>query len=200
MDRLSAIIASVMVVVGVGAGGTMWYLTKSPNECVGGGNVAGEALIGGPFELTNQFNERVTEQDVITGPSLVYFGFTYCPDVCPFDMERNVATVDLLAEEGLSVRPVFVTVDPERDDVQSLLYYSEAMHPDMIALTGSPDEIRSAADAYRAYYKKNGEGEDYLIDHSTFTYLMDETGFLGFFRRNLLPEEMADQVACLTGA
>jgi len=200
MDRLSAVLASVIVVIGVGAGAGLWYLTKPPHQCTGGGNVAGDAQIGGPFELTNQFNERVTDADVLVDPALVYFGFTFCPDVCPFDVARNVSAVDILDERGINVTPVFITVDPERDDVESLLFYAEAMHPKMVALTGTPEEIKSVADAYRAFYQKNGEGEDYLVDHSTFTYLMDSTGFLGFFRRDMSPTDMADAVACITGS
>ncbi|MEM0977340.1 MAG: SCO family protein [Pseudomonadota bacterium] len=196
MDRISAIAATAVVMIGLAAGGYLWFSASSENMC-SPGQVAGEALIGGPFTLTDQTGARVTEADVFTEPSLVYFGYTFCPDVCPFDVSRNVEVIELLEERGVLATPVFVTIDPERDTVENLLYYSEAMHPKMIALTGSLEDIKSAADAYRVIFQKNGEGEDYLVDHSTFTYLMDENGFQGFFRRTMSVEEIADQVQCI---
>ena len=199
MDRISAIIAGVVLTIGLGAGGYLWYLAAPENTC-SVGSVAGGAEIGGPFSLIDQNGDRVTDTDVITEPSLVYFGYTFCPDVCPFDVTRNVEAVDLLAEKGISATPIFITVDPERDIYEDLWFYAEAMHPKMIALTGTPEDIKAAADQYRAVYAKNGEGEDYLVDHSTFTYLMDPDGFQGFFRRNLYAEEIADQVACIAGS
>ncbi|MEO0342575.1 MAG: SCO family protein [Pseudomonadota bacterium] len=199
MDRISAIAAGVVVALGLGAGGYLWVTNSAPGSCDGsGGRVAGEALIGGPFELTDHTGQRVTDEDIITEPSLVYFGYTFCPDVCPFDVSRNADAIDALALRGISATPVFVTIDPARDDVEQLSWYVEAMHPKMIGLTGTDEEIKAAADQYRAYYAKNGEGEYYLVDHSTLTYLMDDTGFVGFFRRNLSAEDIADQVACLT--
>ncbi|MEM9715128.1 MAG: SCO family protein [Pseudomonadota bacterium] len=201
MDRLSAIIASAVVAVGLGAGASIWLMMPGDNQC-SAGQVAGDALIGGPFELTNQFGERVTDQEVITEPSLVYFGYIFCPDVCPFDVARNAEAIDILAERGISATPVFITIDPERDTVEEMNHYAAAMHERMIALTGTEEEIASAASAYRAVYQRR-ETDDpdfYLVDHSTFTYFMDPDGFQGFFRRTMTAEEIADEVECITGA
>lgn len=197
MDRLSAIIAACVLAIGVGAGGSLWLMTRSENICAGG-NIAG-ADIGGAFALIDQTGQPVTDTDVITGPSLVYFGYTYCPDVCPFDVARNVEAVTLLEAEGELVTPIFVTVDPARDTVDALADYAEAMHPRMIALTGSDADIKAAADKYRVVYQKAGEGDqDYLVDHTTFSYLVGPEGFIGFFRRDMTAKQMADEISCLT--
>jgi protein SCO1/2 len=167
------------------------------------GQVAGAAEIGGPFTLVNGDGRTVTDKDVITGPSLVYFGYTYCPDVCPLDNARNAEAIDLLTERGYDVTPVFISVDPERDTPEVVGEFAGYMHPKMIGLTGSPEQVRAASQAYRTYYKKQ-DGDDpeyYLVDHSTFTYLVTpEDGFLEFFRREATPGQMADTVACFIDA
>ena len=179
--------------------GTWLYTSLAVGNDCGGNSVAGgSTAIGGPFELVNSAGETVTETDVIDGPSLVYFGYTFCPDVCPFDVARNALAVDILEEQGHDVTPVFISIDPERDTPEILADYEEAMHPRMIALTGSADQVKAASQAYKTYYAKgSGEGEFYLMDHSTFTYLMfPERGLAGYFGRDVSPEEMAEQTAC----
>lgn len=165
------------------------------------GQVAGGS-IGGPFTLVNTEGQTVTEAEVLTKPSLVYFGYTFCPDVCPFDMARNVEAVDILASRGIEVTPVFISIDPERDTPEVLADYAENMHPDLIALTGSAEQVRVASLAYKTFYAKQpSEDEFYLVDHSTFTYLMlPDTGFVDFFRRDITSEAMADSVACFIAA
>lgn len=191
--------AAVVAICALVAGPLVWSAMQD-DDC--GSSVAG-ADIGGPFTLVIGTGEEVTEADVITGPTLVYFGYSYCPDVCPFDNARNAAAVDLLAERGLEVRPVFITVDPGRDTPEVMAEYTGYMHPDMLGLTGTPEQVAGAAAAYRVYYKV-GEAEDgsddYPVDHSTFTYLMDPGGLIDFFRRDVTPEDMADRVACHVGA
>lgn len=158
--------------------------------------------IGGPFTLVSETGETVTETDVITEPTLVYFGYTYCPDVCPLDVSRNAEAIDVLAEQGVSATPVFITIDPERDTTEVVAEFTDIMHPKMIGLTGSASQIKAASQAYRTFYKKqpNG-GDDYLVDHSTFTYLvLPEAGFVDFFRRDATPDQMAETVACYAKA
>ncbi|MEW9920504.1 SCO family protein [Marimonas sp. MJW-29] len=160
------------------------------------GTVAGD--IGGPFELVNAAGETVTDKDVITGPSLLYFGYTYCPDVCPLDVDRNASAVEILEERGQMVTPVFISVDPARDTPEVVGEFAEVMHPRMIGLTGSPEQIKAASTAYRTYYKAQPvvDGE-YLVDHSTFSYLvLPEIGFVDYFRREVSPQQMADQIGC----
>ncbi|WP_295078175.1 SCO family protein [Tabrizicola sp.] len=158
--------------------------------------------IGGPFTLVNTSGQTVTDTEVLTKPSLVYFGYTFCPDVCPLDMARNVEAVDLLEEQGLDVSPVFISIDPERDTPDVLKDYASNMHPRLIALTGTADQVKAAAQAYKTVYKKRETGDEfYLMDHMTFTYLMlPGEGFVDFFRREITSEKMAESVACFVQA
>ena len=156
----------------------------------------GQSSIGGSFELIDHNGVSVTEKDIINGLTLIYFGYTYCPDICPLDTQRNLTTVDILDEYGIDVTPVFITIDPERDTVKTLNDYVETSHEKLIGLTGSLEQVQKASKAYRTFFRKNGDGEDYLIDHSTFSYLMDENGFLDFFRRDLEPEDVAKNILC----
>ncbi len=165
------------------------------------GSVAG-GDIGGPFTLVSGEGVEVTEKDVITEPSLVYFGYTYCPDVCPLDAARNAEAVDLLDGLGVAATPLFISVDPERDTPEVVAEFADVMHPKMIGLTGSPAQVKAASQAYRTFYKKQpGGGDDYLVDHSTFTYLvLPEQGFVDFFRRDATPDQIAETVACYANA
>ena len=195
---------AILAVVGVAAvlGGT-WYATQSGADrfadCRASNVAGGTGAIGGPFELVNAKGETVTDTDVITEPSLLYFGFTYCPDVCPLDTSRNAEAVDLLTERGYSTTPVFISIDPERDTPEVVGDFAYNLHEKMIGLTGSPAQVKAASQAYRTYYKKQ-ESDDpdyYLVDHTTMTYLvLPEYGFVEFFRRDMSPEAMADAVAC----
>lgn len=191
-------IAGAAVVAAVAVLGATWYLGR-PNDDVSqcSASSAG-ADIGGPFELVNHLGEDVTQDDVFTKPSILYFGYTFCPDVCPFDVARNAEAVDLLAEMGHDVNPVFITIDPERDTVEAMSDYASNMHEKMIALTGTTEQVAAASKAYKTYYKKQDDGTDeYLVDHSTFSYLVfPETGFVEFFRRDVSAEQMADRVSC----
>lgn len=158
----------------------------------------GAGAIGGPFTLVDETGATVTEKDVITKPSLVYFGYTFCPDVCPLDNARNAEAVSILEDRGLEVTPVFISVDPKRDTPEVMAEFTDQMHPRMIGLTGSPEQVKAASQAYKTYYRaQNPDEEYYLVDHSTFTYLVfPEQGFVEFFRRDITAEQMADQVAC----
>ena len=164
-------------------------------------SVAGGA-IGGPFELVDETGEIVTDTDVITEPTLIYFGYTFCPDVCPLDNLRNAQAVDILDEEGIDVTPVFISIDPERDTVEVVRDYTDNFHDRMIGLTGSAEQVRGASQAYRTYYsKQESEDEYYLVDHTTMSYLVfPELGFQEFYRRDVTPEKMAESVSCFVGA
>lgn len=169
-------------------------------ECRGGAVGGGD--IGGAFTLLDKTGKAVTDKEVLAGPSLVYFGYTFCPDVCPMDMARNAEAVDLLAEKGLSVTPVFISIDPDRDTPQVVGEFAANLHPKAVGLTGSAEQIKAASQAYKTYYRKQ-DGDDpefYMMDHSTFTYLMLPGGKFGdFFRRDDTAEAMADRVACFLG-
>ena len=201
MTRLYAGLAAAAV-AGLLAG-TAWVAffrgSEDPSaECRSSAGAGGAGAIGGPFTLLDKTGATVTDKDVITKPSLVYFGYTFCPDVCPLDNARNVEVVDILAEMGHEVTPVFMSIDPGRDTPEVVGEFAEIMHPRMVGLTGSPEQVAAASRAYRTYYKAQDKKDDYyLVDHSTFTYLvLPEIGFVEFFRREQLPEEMARQIAC----
>lgn len=201
MTRLYAILAAVCVASLLGAG---WFLTRTEDsgdglaQCRSSQIAGGADTIGGPFELLNAKGETVTDKEVITEPSIVYFGYTFCPDVCPMDAARNADAVDALAERGYSVTPVFISIDPDRDTPEVVGDYAENMHEKMIGLTGSAAQVKAASQAYKTYYKKNEGDEDYyLVDHSTFSYLvLPERGFVEFFRRDESAEQLADKTAC----
>lgn len=169
-------------------------------ECRQGQIAGGD--IGGPFALVDTNGRTVTDTDVITKPTLVYFGYTFCPDVCPLDMARNVDAVDKLDAQGIDVTPVFITIDPERDTSGALADYASNMHPKLVALTGSADQVQAASKAYKTFYKKRDtDDEFYMMDHSTFTYLMlPGEGFVDFFRREITSDQMAESVACFVQA
>ncbi|WP_172839561.1 SCO family protein [Sulfitobacter alexandrii] len=198
MKRTMALGAAAVAVVFLGA--TFWLTTRSTGadrfaQCRSS-TVAGD--IGGPFELVNADGETVTDQDVITEPALIYFGYTFCPDVCPLDVDRNAQAVEILEERGTTVTPVFISIDPARDTPEVVGDFAEAMHPRMIGLTGSESQVKQASQAYRTYYKAHPPQDgEYLVDHSTFSYLvMPEDGFVDYFRREVTPEEMADKLQC----
>jgi len=205
MSRLYALTAGALAVALLGAIAAFVYMGRDddPYAACRQGQIAGSGDVGGPFTLVNGAGETVTNEDVITKPSLLYFGYTFCPDVCPLDVSRNAAAIDVLAERGYDVQPVFISIDPERDTPEVVGEFAEVMHPEMIGLTGSPEQVKTASQAYRTYYRKqeSDDPEYYLVDHSTFSYLvMPEDGFVDFFRRELTPEQMADRVACFLDA
>jgi protein SCO1 len=203
MTRLYAALAALIAVLGLGFMGWKAFLDRPDDafaQCRQGQVAGGD--IGGPFTLVNTAGQTVTDAEVLAEPALVYFGYTFCPDVCPFDMARNVEAVDLLAARGLKVTPVFISIDPERDTPEALADYALNMHPDLVALTGTEAQVKAASQAYKTFYRKQeSEDEFYLVDHSTFTYLMlPGTGFVDFFRREITSAEMADSVACFLEA
>ena len=203
MTRHFAVAAVAVVAAGLGLTG--WKIVSDrladPYAACRGGQVGGGA-IGGPVTPVDQTGRSVTDREVITRPSLVYFGYTFCPDVCPLDNQRNAEAVDILEERGFAVTPVFISVDPARDTPDVLAQFAENLHPAMIALTGSEEQVRAASQAYRVYSRiQDPDEEFYLVDHSTFTYLVaPESGFLEFFKRDATPDQMADRVACFLQA
>ncbi|MFA7432398.1 MAG: SCO family protein [Gemmobacter sp.] len=205
MTKLYAGSAAAAVIALVAA--TAWFVfMRAPDDpfaqCRGSTVAGGVAEIGGPFTLVDHTGATVTDRDVITRPTLVYFGYTFCPDVCPLDVARNAEAVDILDEMGYETVPVFISVDPARDTPEVLEGYAGLMHPRMIGLTGTPDQIRAAANAYKAYYNaQTGDDDYYLVDHTTFTYLVfPETGFAEFFRRDETSDQIAERVACFIDA
>ena len=204
MTRIYAIAAAAGIAAILGASaGYIWFGGAGADKYADcrDSQVAGGA-IGGPFTLLDQTGATVTDKDVLKGPSLVYFGYTFCPDVCPLDAQRNADAVDTLAQKGLDVTPVFITIDPARDTPQVLADWTSAISPRMIGLTGSAEQVKAASIAYKTYYKQQpANDENYLMDHSIYTYLMlPDVGFAEFFGRDITAENLADRVGCFLNA
>ena len=155
--------------------------------------------IGGPFTLVNHDGETVTDQDYSGRFMLVYFGFTYCPDVCPTSLTAIAEALDMLGKHAGKIAPLFVTVDPERDTPEQMKMYVEHFHPNLVVLTGTLDQIDKVARGYRVYYakvtEKDGGADDYLMDHTAITYLMGPDGeFRAFFSHDSTAEEIAKRI------
>lgn len=164
---------------------------------------SGTARIGGPFSLVDDAGNPVTDEDFRGRYMLVYFGFTYCPDVCPTSLNRNMQALDLLGEaQAKKVQPILISVDPERDTPAHLKEYVGHFSPDMRGLTGTPEQVAAVAKAYAVYYAKvpGDDPANYLVDHTSITYLMGPDGkFVQHFRHDLPPDEMAEQLRKLLG-
>ena len=208
MTRLLAIAAGLAVIAGLGITYAPIMMKGEDDQfaqCRASNVAGGAAQIGGAFTLVSETGETVTDTEVIDQPSLIYFGYTFCPDVCPLDGARNAAAVDLLEDRGAMVKPVFISIDPKRDTPEVMAEYTDYLHPRMLGLTGSEEQVRAASKAYRTFFQAHqpteGEEDFYLVDHSTMTYLtLPEHGFVEFFRRDVTAEQMADRVQCFLDA
>lgn len=162
--------------------------------------------IGGPFALTDQDGKAVTDKDFLGKYMVVYFGYTYCPDVCPTSLSAIGRAMDILdakaPDKAKRILPVFVTVDPERDTPALMKSYVKNFHPRLTGLTGTVDQTAAAAKAYRVYYakvvEKGADPANYLMDHSSITYVMGPDGkFVTHFGHGTTPEAMAEKLAQL---
>jgi protein SCO1 len=172
------------------------YVTSTPQAPA---SAAGEALIGGPFSLTDQNGDRRSDKDFAGRYALVYFGYSFCPDVCPTDLAAMSAglaqfeTAD--ATKGARVQPIFITIDPQRDTVAALKEFAPSFHPRLWALTGSNTEIEAAKKSYKVFAQKNTEStdpENYLMDHTAMFYLIGPNGkYVAHLKGGQKPEAIA---------
>jgi len=175
-----------------------WIANGDMSAGTGSGGIHTEANIGGPFELVDHHGRPVTDKTYRGQYLLVYFGYGYCPDVCPTELANIANALDILGAKADKVAPLFITVDPERDTVEFLADYVASFHPRLIGLTGTPDHIAAVAKSYKVYYAKSRKsaGNDYLMDHTSFVYLMDPDGkFLTMFRGQTDPKAIAETIA-----
>lgn len=194
---LRLLLASALGLV-LAAGIAYWQVSQERAARVAiGGDTGGPAAarninIGGPFELVSHTGETVTDAAFAGEYLLVYFGFTFCPDVCPAELATMARAVDLLEPEvAEQVRPLFITIDPERDTPEAMAEYVDLFHPRMVGLTGSTEQVSKAAREYRVFYQKV-EDDDfnyYLMDHSSFVYLTGPDGT----NRAVLPPRTSPQ-------
>lgn len=201
------LIAALVVSLALLVAGGLWLTLRPAGDrfagCRQGVIVDGTAALGGPFRLTDETGAPVTDAEVFARPGLLYFGYTFCPDICPADNARNAVATDILRERGYDIRPVMITVDPKRDTPEVLRDFTDAMHPDMLGLTGTPEEIAAVNRLWRNYYRSQDDGSDpyYLVDHMTNTFLvLPGAGTVEFFGRDVTPEAMADRAACFLDA
>ena len=174
----------------------------SPTELIEG-LLSGRAPVGGPFELTDQTGHRRTDADFRGKLVVLYFGYTYCPDVCPTELQSISLALDKLGAAAEAVQPLFITVDPERDTPARLADFVSSFHPRLIGLTGSLADIRKTAIAYRTFFVKNSTSTpgDYSVDHTGFIYLVGKDGrYLGFLPPGSTPDAIADAIRVRLGA
>ena len=152
----------------------------------------GAAAIGGPFKLTDQNGKSRSDADFRGEYTLVFFGYTNCPDVCPTTLQTLTDAMADLGPKAEKVTPVFITVDPERDTAKALKDYAANFTPRLVMLTGSPADIAAVAKEYRVYYAKAGEGPNYAMDHTALIYLM---GPDGTYVTHYAPQATADDIA-----
>jgi protein SCO1/2 len=184
LSRLPVIVSIVCLVAAALVGGLAWKITHdrpmgARSEAGVSGTVIshGQADVGGPFQLVDQ-NGRGVDQHILDGKwSVVFFGYTYCPDVCPTTLQTLAGVKQALGPEGEALQVVFVTVDPARDTPAAMKAYLDSVGlKGAIGLSGTPEQIAGAAAAYKIFYARKGEGADYLMDHSTLSYLMGPDG------------------------
>ena len=209
MPRLEAALRGwrgpLLAAVVLAAAATAWLLLRSETSA---GNRAdgarlmselmtGKGPVGGPFKLTDPEGRQWSLSDFQGKLVLLYFGFTYCPDVCPTDLAAIGQLVRSLGPDGDQLQPVFVTLDPQRDTPTVLRAYAPSFHPRIISLTGSEEEIRRVATAYKVYFEKvRPPGTStYFIDHTAYTFLLGrDGGFITLFPPGTPPERMAVMV------
>src|SRR5215468_9250398 len=155
--------------------------------------VATPAAIGGPFQLTDQSGQPVTENNLKGRPSLIFFGFTHCPDVCPTSLFEISEVLRAMGKDAGKVNAFFVSVDPERDTQGAMKDYLSSFDPHLKGLTGDPEQVSKVLSAYRVYAKKVPlKDGDYTMDHTALIYLMDRDGhFVAPFNLKRSPEEAA---------
>ncbi len=191
--RLVVILCCIAAAIGLG----ILVYVKGPAPKAPATASDGALQIGGDFQLVDQDGKPV-DQRLLKGKwSAVFFGFTYCPDVCPTTLQTLGTAVDQLGPKAKDLQIIFISVDPERDTAPKLKAYlaSPGFPKGIIGLTGTQDQVKAAAKAYRAYFEKDGEGDAYLVNHTSLIYLMNPEGqFSRVLAYGLTPDENARQI------
>lgn len=194
----SNIIIKVVIGTGLLVSVLSLYLllsVRQPQKPIAGqGEIQNMAQIGGDFRLTDQEGTEFSSESLKGNFSLIYFGFTYCPDICPTSLHKISEVMSTLDKYKIPVKPVFITIDPKRDTPALLKEYLKHFHPRYIALTGTDEQIKDVTEKFKVFYAKvEGDDNSYMIDHSSFVYLMDEEGrYVKHFYLNTPPQEIVD--------
>jgi len=186
----------------LGTAAALWWLGAptggSPGRAALGSNFLPAPLPAPNFVLTSQSGDRVSPRDFPGKILVVFFGYTSCPDVCPLTLTHLTRAFGLMGEDGKSIQVLLITVDPRRDTPERLRSYLANFHPSFLGLTGSEDEIRSVASAFGASFSRAGEGEDYTVDHTARSFVIDREGKIVLtFPVSSTPEEMAKDLTRL---
>lgn len=193
MSPRTAFLAGALVFL-VGAAGlaTAVFQLKS----AGGQTASQTSTVGGPFRLVDQDGKTVTEADLKGRPTLVFFGFTHCPDVCPTALYEITQALNEMGPDAENAQALFVTVDPERDTPEAMKSYLSSFSPRIRGLSGSPEAVAQMVKAYRAYAKKQpAKDGEYTVDHTAVVYLMDKNGaFVAPLNLKREPKEVAAQI------
>lgn len=196
----------VVLIVALAAGFWLWQAgngvaARGEAGQSGQSSGTGKVAIGGPFSMTDQTGKHVTQADYAGKYMLIYFGFTFCPDVCPTELQVISGALSALGEDAAKVQPIFITVDPDRDTPEVMARYVKQFDPRLIGLSGTAAETAAIAKEYRVYYEKVKDPDssgDYSMDHSSIVYLMGpDGGFLTFFPPGTSPEKMAEKIKSL---
>lgn len=192
MDRTTrplAVIAAFAASLAVGLLVTLWLLG-------GFGGVTAPAAIGGPFQLTDQSGQTVTDKNLQGKPTIIFFGFTHCPDICPTALFEMSEVLRAMGPDAAKMNAYFVSVDPDRDTAKAMKDYLSSFDPNLKGLTGTPEQIAKVISAYRVYAKKIPlKDGDYTMDHTALIYLMDRNGkFVRPFDLKRTPEEAAAEL------
>jgi len=184
-----------LLLVAALAGGVLWHESE---KVPGLGRVVstGQADIGGPFQLTDQSGKRVTDKDFRGRYMLIYFGYSFCPDVCPTTLAVMAQALEKMGDRSRRIAPILITIDPERDTPKVLEDYVKAFGPTFVGLTGNAAEIKGVEKKYRVYaVKKPLEGGNYGMDHSSVIYLMGPDGKLvSFYDEAISPDDLAKEL------
>jgi protein SCO1/2 len=184
---------ALLAVIAIGWA-VMWQQGRLPGAAQGGVSIPGSVQVGGPFTLQGADGKAVSDASFRGRWMLVYFGYTFCPDVCPTELQAVAASLDQLGPLAAKVAPLFITIDPGRDTPTAIGQYTKLFDDRLIGLTGSDKQIADVARAYRVYYARaEAKGStDYLMDHSSFLYLMGPDGSLRYlFKPGMSGAEMA---------
>ena len=192
MLRNRQVLLPYLLLVAAVIGGVLWYESE---KVPGLGRVVstGQADVGGPFQLTDQHGKPVSDQAFRGRYMLIYFGYSFCPDVCPTTLAVMAQALEKLGGKSSQVVPVFITIDPERDTPKVLDEYMKSFAPPFVGLTGSADQIKTVEKRYRVYaVKKPLEGGNYGMDHSSVIYLMGPDGkMVSFYDEAVSPDDLA---------
>jgi protein SCO1/2 len=194
----------VVIGAAVVGGGALWYYRTSVKEAEERQRLvsAGKAAIGGPMTLVRDDGVPMTDADYRGRFLLLYFGFTYCPDICPAELHKMSQALELLEQRGIDgdiLQPLFISIDPNRDSVAQVRYYVREFHDRLRGLTGTPQQCADAARQFRVYLSRAGEDpndpNDYLVDHSIIMYLVDRSGqFVAYYGQTKTAQEIADAI------